>query len=65
ALRVAGGGLALLRGAGGVGDDESAVAAAELRLDDAHRAQAGQLADMEAAGDAIYGRVGAGGRAAA
>ena len=65
ALRVAGGGLALLRGAGGVADDESAVAASELRLDDAHRAQAGQLADMEAAGDAIYGRVGAGGRAAA
>ena len=65
ALRVAGGGLALLRGAGGVADDESAVAAGELRLDDAHRAQAGQLADMEAASDAIYGRVGAGGRAAA
>lgn len=64
-MRVAGGGLALLRGAGGVADDESAVAAAELRLDDAHRAQAGQLADMEAAGDAIYGRLGAGGRAAA
>ena len=65
ALRIAGGGLALLRGAGGVPDEESQGAAAELRLDDAHRAQAGQLADMEAAADALYGRGATSARSAA
>lgn len=56
AQRIAGMGLALLRGAGGVADEELVAASTELRAADVQRVQAGMLADMDAAGDAIYGR---------
>ncbi|MCC6521118.1 MAG: acyl-CoA dehydrogenase family protein [Polyangiaceae bacterium] len=58
ALRVAGEGLAWVRGAGGVADGELQAFQAALGLPEIHAAQAGLLADLDAVADALYGRSG-------
>jgi alkylation response protein AidB-like acyl-CoA dehydrogenase len=58
ALRVAWGGLRLVRGAGGADDDRLPELEAALRIHDIVAAEAGAIADMDAVADAIYGRAG-------
>jgi alkylation response protein AidB-like acyl-CoA dehydrogenase len=56
ALRVATEGLRWVAGAGGVGPHEITSFEAALGLPEIHRAQAGLIADMNLAADALYGR---------
>jgi acyl-CoA dehydrogenase len=58
ALRVAWGGLRLVRGAGGAEDARLPELEAALRLHEVAVAQADDIADMDAAADVIYGRSG-------
>jgi alkylation response protein AidB-like acyl-CoA dehydrogenase len=58
ALHVATSGLQLVRGAGGADDDRLAELEAALRTHDIAAAQAGAMADMDAAADVLYGRSG-------
>jgi alkylation response protein AidB-like acyl-CoA dehydrogenase len=58
ALRVAWGGLRLVRGAGGADDDRLPDLEAALRIHDIAAAEAGAIADMDAVADAVYGRAG-------
>ena len=57
ALKVAEEGLRWIAGAGGVTDTEFPDFEASLQLPAIHRAQAGQVADMDYVGDVLYGRV--------
>ena len=57
ALKVGEEGLRWVTGAGGVTDAEMAAFEAGLGLPAIHRAQAGLIADMDYAGDVLYGRV--------
>jgi alkylation response protein AidB-like acyl-CoA dehydrogenase len=56
ARRVAWDGLRLVRGAGGAEDAKLPELEAALRLHDVAAAEAGGIADMDAAADVIYGR---------
>src|ERR671910_1881296 len=58
ALRVAWTGLWLVRGAGGAEDDKLPELEAALRIHDIAAAEAGGIADMDAAADIVYGRSG-------
>ncbi len=58
ALRVAWTGLRLVRGAGGAEDDKLPELEAALRIRDIAAAEAGGIADMDAAADIVYGRSG-------
>src|ERR687898_212389 len=58
ALRVAWTGLALVRGGGGAEDDKLPELEAALRPHDIAAAEAGGIADMDAAADIVYGRSG-------
>ena len=57
ALKVAEEGLRWIAGAGGVTDTEFPDFEASLQLPAIHRAQAGQVADMDYVADVLYGRV--------
>ena len=57
ALMVAEEGLRWIAGAGGVTDTEFPDFEASLQLPAIHRAQAGQVADMDYVADVLYGRV--------
>jgi acyl-CoA dehydrogenase len=57
ALKVAEEGLHWIAGAGGVTDTEFPDFEASLRLPAIHRAQTGQVADMDYVADVLYGRV--------
>ena len=54
ALRVATGGLQLLRGSGGLNDDQLAQVERSLRVSEIAQAQAGLLDDLDAGAAAIY-----------
>jgi len=56
AMAVAEEGMRWVYGADGVAPDETAEFETRLRVGDIHRAQAGLIADMDAAADIIYGR---------
>ena len=58
ARRVAWDGLRLVRGAGGAEDAKLPELEAALRLHDVAAAEAGGIADMDAAADLVYGRPG-------
>jgi hypothetical protein len=51
-------GLRLVRGAGGAEDDKLPELEAALRIHDIAAAEAGGIADMDAAADIVYGRSG-------
>jgi hypothetical protein len=55
---IAWGGLRLVRGAAGADDSRLPELEAALRIHDIVAAEAGGIADMDAAADAIYGRAG-------
>ena len=57
ALKVAGEGLRLITGAGGVTEAEMPAFEAALGVSAIHRAQAGLIADMDRIADAVYNRV--------
>jgi alkylation response protein AidB-like acyl-CoA dehydrogenase len=56
ARRVAGDGLQLVHGAGGVADGRLPELEAALRIHEIAAAEAGAISDMDVAADAIYGR---------
>jgi alkylation response protein AidB-like acyl-CoA dehydrogenase len=58
AMCIAWGGLRLVRGAAGADDNRLPQLEAALRIHDIVAAEAGGIADMDAAADAIYGRAG-------
>ncbi len=58
AVCIAWGGLRLVRGAAGADDGRLSELEAALRIHDIVAAEAGGIADMDAAADAIYGRAG-------
>ena len=58
ALKVAGEGMRLVVGAGGIGDADLPAFEAGLHLPAIHRAQAGWIADMDYVADVLWDRVG-------
>jgi alkylation response protein AidB-like acyl-CoA dehydrogenase len=58
AVRVAWGGLRLVRGAGGAENGKLPELEGALRIHDIVAAEAGGIADMDAAADVVYGRSG-------
>jgi alkylation response protein AidB-like acyl-CoA dehydrogenase len=58
AAKVSEGGMSLACGAGGVSDAEIDEFETKLGLSAIHRAQAGQMADMDHVADVLYGRAG-------